>query len=129
MMVKRKEKNRQVPPPAPPQIEEHNLERGVDATTTPYEVGSWSGLPQYRCLLCKFDTLNEDTIFKHIEETHQLGKQQSPSVLVADKRGNDVTDQVSSEGDLNGMFEIELKEVSSTTDEQGNEHKTFTIKE
>jgi len=101
----------------------------ITATATPYTVGLWSGLPLYKCLLCKFDTLDEDAIFQHIE-THQLSKLKSPSsILVADKRGNEVTDQIASDGDSDGVFEVELKEVESTTDEQGNEHKTFTIKE
>lgn len=93
-----------------------------------YEVGQWAGKPHYKCLLCKFDTLEEDVILIHIQ-THFGGSQTKPSVLAADKRGNDVMDQVTSDGDLNGMFEVELKEVDSAIDEQGNEHKTYTIEE
>ena len=32
------------------------------------------------------------------------------------------------EGEQDDVFEVELREVSSTVDEQGVEHKTFTVK-
>ena len=97
-----------------------------------YTKGEWAGRLHYQCELCSFDVLdNEDVMLDHIQKRHhpRPASRRASSVLVADKRGNDVTDQVAEEGDLNNVFEVELKEVNSTTDEQGNEHKTYTIKE
>jgi hypothetical protein len=91
------------------------------ATTTPYTVGTWAGKTQYRCVLCAFDTLDEDAIFAHIE-THRLGTPPPtpPQIQSTDlERGEEVEE----------VFEVELEEVSSTIDEQGKEHKTFTLKE
>ena len=103
-------------------------EQPVVAVTQPvhYDIGSWAGIPQYRCKLCKFDTLHKDLIEQHIKETHLKVLNPAPSVNATT---NNETDQVSPEGELNGVFEVELKEVSSTTDEEGNERKTYTIKE
>lgn len=95
-------------------------------------VGSWKGHPQYVCVYCKYDVLDDvEKIRQHIQEKHgaPIAPQVRPSVLVADKRGNDVTNQVSIAGGLDGVFEVELKEVNSTTDKDDIEHKTFTIKE
>lgn len=88
-----------------------------------YAVGAWAGKPHYTCMLCLYDTLDESMMLRHIQAVHHP--------LPAPKRGNDVTHQAANEddGDLNGMFEVELVEVESTTDEQGNEHKIYTIKE
>lgn len=123
-MVKRKKKAEDAKEPQVPAASE---------ATQEYEIGQWSGKPHYKCFLCKFDTLNEDAILGHIQAMHRphFAPKRAPSVLVADKRGNDVTNQAASEddGNLNHMFEVELEEVESTIDEQGNEHKTYTIKE
>lgn len=108
-----------------------------DNVSAEYEIGMWAGKPHYRCLLCKFDTLNEDVMLGHIRAMHRprFIPERAPSVLVADKRGNDVTSLTPSPspegrgGAEDEMFEVELKEVESTIDEQGNEHKTYTIKE
>lgn len=99
-----------------------------------YTKGMWAGRAHYQCKLCTYDVLdNEEKILEHVQLMHHPRPvpKRASSVLVADKRGNDVTHQAASEddGDLNQMFEVELKEVESTTDEQGNEHKTYTIKE
>lgn len=97
-----------------------------------YTKGAWAGHDHYQCNLCPFDVLDdEDQMLGHIQMKHRphSAPRHVPSVLVADKRGNDVTDQVAEDGELNNLFEVELKEVNSTTDEQGNEHKTYTIKE
>ena len=86
----------------------------------------------YQCTLCPFDVLDdEEQMLEHIQMNHRphSAPRRAPSILVADRRGNDVTDQDAADGELNNLFEVELKEVGSTTDEQGNEHKTYTIKE
>ncbi len=107
-----------------------------EKTETLYTVGLWKGLKQYRCMWCAFDTLNEETMFKHIE-AHRLANRptppRKPSVLVADKRGNEVdltpSPSPAGEGSDEDVFEVELKEIDSTVDKQGNVHKTFTVKE
>lgn len=113
-------------PPTPPQVEDHNLER---REVLNYEIGVWAGLTQYRCKFCKFDTLHQSVIVSHIAETHMKNADASTASETSTRSPLSEETQVSPEGDLNGVFEIELEEVSSTVDEQGNEHKTFTIKE
>lgn len=81
----------------------------------PYELGAWSGMPLYKCKLCRFDTLSQEKIIAHLEE-HRLGKistqQQPPSQEVPGE-----------------VYEIELKEIDSNVDQDGNVHKTYTVKE
>lgn len=123
MMVKKKQKKTEVP----------------EATESPeatreYEVGEWAGRAHYRCRLCAFDVVDSElNMLAHIQLKHRPRRvpRRAPSVFVADKRGNDVSDTVvdDEDGGLNGVFEVELKEVDSTIDEQGNEHRTYTIKE
>ena len=86
-----------------------------DANEAPYEVGTWSGMPLYKCKLCRFDTLSAEKIVAHLEE-HRLGKiprQATPP----------------GEGEPGEVFEVELKEIDSTVDADGNVHKTYTVKE
>lgn len=92
-----------------------------------YQTGAWAGIPQYRCGLCKFDTLHEHAIIDHLREVHLIGK--IPPTVAETSTNHDQETNQGADGDLNGVFEVELKEVSTTFDEQGNEHKTFTIKE
>lgn len=101
---------------------------------TLYMVGEWRGLPQYVCAVCGFDAFFEIVMLRHlvnkhnsemalarlleIEEQHPEPVQQPvpPSHLSAGEEGKDV-------------FEVELVEMNSTVDAQGNEHKNFVIKE
>lgn len=101
-----------------------------------YTKGMWAGKPHYTCALCLYDTLDESMMLQHIQMVHhpQHPIKRTPSILIADKRGNEITLTPNSspegrEEDEDGMFEVELEEVESTTDEQGNEHKIYTIKE
>jgi len=32
-----------------------------------YEKGKWNGIPNYQCLQCRFATLDEDLIIKHVK--------------------------------------------------------------
>lgn len=87
-----------------------------------YVIGTWAGLPQWRCLLCAFDTLDEQEMIEHAE-AHGLGTaifppEPPPLDPAPDKEGEEAD-----------VFEVELKEIGSTVDKQGNEHKTFTVKE
>lgn len=100
--------------------------------TKEYTAGEWAGHAHYQCSLCPFDVLDDEgKMLEHIQLKHRphAAPRHAPSVFLADKHGNDVTDQVADAGDLNNVFEVELKEVGSSTDEQGNKHKTYTIKE
>ncbi|MFZ5856782.1 MAG: hypothetical protein ACOYZ6_08125 [Chloroflexota bacterium] len=90
-----------------------------------YEVGTWAGLPQWRCSLCGFDTLDEQAMLEHAE-AHRLQAQNPPPSPTPDPSPNS---ENLGRGELEEVFEVELKEIDSTFDEQGNEHKTFTIKE
>jgi hypothetical protein len=112
---------------------------GVSQKPVTYEVGAWAGMPQWRCLLCGFDTLDENAMFEHIE-THKLGAPPPSTSLKSTgtmKAASPQTDPQSAGAGEHGnlgegkdeVFEVELEEVSSTVDEQGNEHKTFTVKE
>lgn len=90
----------------------------ITATATPYTVGLWAGKKQWRCLLCAFDTLDENAMFEHID-THRLG-------LAQVRTDDDIRQDRDGETDV---FEVELEEIDSTKDELGNDHKVFTIKE
>lgn len=102
-----------------------------------YSKGTWAGRPHYQCNLCPYDALNDEgQMLEHIQLKHR-------PALAANRRGKDVVSLADltpnpsplgegNEGrgeDEDGLFEVELKEVSSATDEHGNEHKIFTIKE
>ncbi len=104
----------------------------AEESETLYTVGTWHGFKQYRCVHCKFDTLNEETMYRHFE-THRPPSQPAvkPSVLVADKRGNEVDDFTLAPGGRGeqDVFELELKETNSKVDPDGNVHKTYTVKE
>lgn len=98
----------------------------AEETETLYVVGTWAGQPHYTCLNCKFDTLELQVIEQHVVR-HRPGNR-TPQTA---PRGIDNVDHqaTADSGDLNQVFEVELQEVDSTIDEQGNEHKTYTIKE
>lgn len=99
--------------------------QNAEAEARTYEVGTWAGLPQWRCLLCGFDTLDEQAMLEHAGEHAgspqrvDLTPEQNPPLPFPAVEG----------GEEEGVFEVELKEIGSTVDEQGNEHKTFTVKE
>lgn len=78
-----------------------------------YSVGEWSGQPQYKCQLCKFDCMRQETILAHIEQVHFPAFLSEPArkpsgILVADKNGNVVNPD---EQALVGVYEINLEEV------------------
>jgi hypothetical protein len=102
-----------------------------------YIVGTWRGLPQYVCAACKFDTLDEVVMLKHLvnkhnseaalEELVELEKAPSTSVPLPP---SPLAPLPKGEGEADDeVFEVELIETDSTVDAQGNEHKKFTIKE
>lgn len=86
-----------------------------------YSVGEWSGLPQYKCTLCSFDSMRLDAMQAHITAVHLPAVSEPKriqSILVADKNGNvvDPANDVS----LVGVYEIDLEEV--TNDGTNNDH-------
>ena len=56
-----------------------------------YSIGKWKGFKQFKCTLCKFDTLDEAEIKKHIIEVH-MPKPIKPKVALKlyDRFGNEV---------------------------------------
>lgn len=87
-----------------------------------YCVGEWSGLPQYKCTLCSFDSMRLDAMQAHITAVHLPAvsepKRMPSGILVADKNGNVV--DPASDASLVGVYEIDLEEV--TKDATNNDH-------
>ena len=55
----------------------------------PWTMSTWSGLPQWRCSLCPWDTLEgEDAMIEHIEGNHGGVPPPPPLVQAYDARGN-----------------------------------------
>lgn len=102
------------------------VDSGQAVTAPLYSIGAWSGLPQYRCGLCEFDTLDEPVIIEHVE-MHKVGYSAAPPPAPPQIQEQDLERGDSSDSD--DVFEVELVELDSTMDAQGNEHKKFTIKE
>jgi hypothetical protein len=106
-----------------------------------YTVGTWRGIPQYVCAVCKFDTLDEMVMLRHLVNKHnseaalerlvELEKDKpkppAPSVLWTSPPNRESADL--GEKSAEDVFEVELVEAGSTVDAQGNEHKNFVIKE
>lgn len=61
----------------------------VQTPELPWTLSTWSGLPQWRCTLCPFDTLDgEDAMIEHIEARHGASTQRPALVQAYDARGN-----------------------------------------
>lgn len=111
-MAKKKEETseQQTPPPTPPQIEEHNLERGAEVYG--YTVGSWAGHEQYQCNHCEFDSLELGVMEEHVMLAHGIFRLKEPVPAPTP----DLTPSPSPEGrgesneKADGLFEIDLKE-------------------
>ncbi len=56
-----------------------------------YSIGKWKGFDQFKCKLCKFDSLEEKVIKDHISEVH-IPKPIKPKVEIQllDRFGNKV---------------------------------------
>lgn len=85
-----------------------------------YVIGQWRGHPHYQCTKCRFDTLSKDAIEDHVV-LHQVISQ-TPMKPVDSVQDPEQTGEAD-------MFELELEEVESFTDDAGIEHKKFTVKE
>lgn len=86
-----------------------------------YNIGQWRGHPHYQCKSCPFDTLSQDEIEGHVALHRPVRKRAAQPV--------DSTLKPERAGGADEVFELELEEVSSFSDEDGNEHKQFTVKE
>lgn len=86
-----------------------------------YNIGQWRGHPHYQCKSCSFDTLNQDEIEGHVALHRPVRKSAAQPV--------DSTLKPEQAGGADEVFEVELEEVSSFSDEDDNEHKQFTVKE
>jgi hypothetical protein len=103
-----------------------------------YQVKSWKGKAMYVCPLCGMDTFEKMTMLRHLVCKHNSelalvelveleGKNPTPSALRASPQNSESTN--AGEKKLGDVFEVELVGTGSAVDAQGNEHKTFTIKE
>ena len=94
------------PPPAPPQIQEPNLERGDDEPG--YTVGLWAGHQQYVCKQCAFDALELGVMEEHLMLAHGSFRFQEPVAIPP----SPLAPLPQGEGDemADGIYEIDLKE-------------------
>ena len=73
----------------------------MDEEKRGYSTGEWSGLPQYACLGCAFDTLNLDDMLEHLVLQHSpVSQLQEPQ-----------TNQPAEAKDEQDFYEISLEEV------------------
>lgn len=80
-----------------------------------WTTAEWNGHPQFVCAYCRFDVLDDvEKMKRHIEDVHR-GKQAASAQSLPAK--------------VDDVFEVELKEIDSTVDPDGNVHKTYTVKE
>lgn len=49
-----------------------------------YKIGLWAGIPQYRCDLCAFDTLEGSDILRHLNEVHGVGTTSAAKEVVVE---------------------------------------------
>ncbi len=96
-----------------------------------YEEQNWRGKTLLVCPLCKADTFDRVVMLQHLVDAHD-----SELALV---KLLDLEKDIPAEKHLpavetpengnNNVFEVELVETGSTVDAQGNERKTYTVKE
>lgn len=58
-----------------------------------FTVGSWNGLPQWKCKLCPWDTLKGETaVMEHVAEKHSPLPKPPKSIIIPtyDRWGNEV---------------------------------------
>jgi hypothetical protein len=91
-----------------------------------YQIGVWAGIPQYRCTLCAFDMLEKPAMLAHLYDAH--GLQVEGYRPTAPEPTTATTPEAETQSNEE-VFEVELKEVSETVDDEGNVHKQYTIKD
>lgn len=108
-----------------------------EARELPYLLGSWKGVDHYRCRKCSVDSFNKKSILQHLVDKHNseealamLVELEVPTPSVAVRHLPQIAEERNlGEKEQDEVFEVELKEISTTVDAQGNEHKTFSVKE
>lgn len=86
-----------------------------------YELGKWQNFTKYQCLFCPYDTLDEAEALAHYEQVHAPRSEQLPPeppdpsglVLVADKRGNEVTPAQPQEAGLTPVYDLTPDQVAA----------------
>jgi hypothetical protein len=81
-----------------------------------YILKPWKGMQHYECTLCSFDTFSTSAIFDHIA-SHQLVSRKPVQPVEAQQNPEQAGE----------AFEVELEELSSFTDAEGNQHKQYTL--
>lgn len=90
-----------------------------------YIIGEWRGHAHYACKLCPYDVLdNEQAMIDHVKLHQARPGEPARPVEVQEPERVLPNDEAAA-----GIFEIELEEIGSSVDENGDVHKTFTIKE
>lgn len=105
-----------------------------------YEEQDWRGKRLLVCPLCKADTFEKIVMLKHLVDAHDselalvelVGMEENdptptPSTLRASPPNSESTNL--GEKEQSDVFDVELVETGSTVDAQGNERKTYTVKE
>ncbi len=61
-----------------------------EAAQRGYDVGQWKGRPQFRCLQCPFDSLQEQPMVEHVRSRHGSAPRPTrpASVPLYDRFGN-----------------------------------------
>lgn len=108
-----------------------------EARDLPYLLGAWKGVDHYRCRECSVDSFDKKIILQHLVDKHNSEDALAMLVELEGTTAPHLTpppapphqESADGEGSVEEVFEVELKEIDSTVDAQGNEHKTFVIKE
>lgn len=96
-----------------------------------YVEQEWRGKRLLVCPLCKADTFEKIVMLKHLVDAHDSElalvelvdlEKDSPSPLPPLPKGR-------GEENPDDVFEVELVETGSTVDAQGDERKTYIVKE
>lgn len=103
-----------------------------EARELPYLLGSWKGVDHYRCRKCSVDSFNKKSILQHLVDKHNS---EEALAMLVELEGPPASLRLTPppapphQESVDEVFEVELKEISTTVDAQGNEHKTFSVKE
>ncbi len=79
----------------PPKIDSSQLEveEAAEEENPYFTLGSWKGMPQWKCRFCPWDTLEgEGALMEHVVTVHGAGEpeRRPGGILVADRYGNAV---------------------------------------
>lgn len=102
-----------------------------------YEVKSWRSREMFVCPLCGADTFQKLLMLRHLVAKHdsELALVELVELEKIDPHRRSAPPPQNSESSNLGenkqgdVFEVDLVETDSTVDAQGDEHKTYTIKE